>query len=94
MTLTITSLSIAMTIEKHSSVYPILLGERLPPIAIPLLPGDESVTLDLQAVFDRCFDAGPYCARSVMERTRSFPPLDPDQAAWASELVEIWSKVG
>src|ERR1700678_2346456 len=37
-------------------VYPIRLEERLPPIAIPLLPGDMPVTLDLQAVFDRCFE--------------------------------------
>ena len=33
---------------------------RLPPLAIPLLPGDPDVTVDLQAVFDRAYDAGPY----------------------------------
>ncbi len=27
---------------------------------IPLLPGDPEVTLDLQAVFDQAYDAGPY----------------------------------
>lgn len=41
-------------------IYPIQLDERLPPIAIPLLPGDPAVTVDLQTVFDHCYDAGPY----------------------------------
>jgi hypothetical protein len=35
-------------------VYPIALEERLPPVAIPLLPGDSPVTVDLQSVFNRC----------------------------------------
>ena len=47
-------------IEDSFFVYPIHLEERLPPIDVPLLPGDPPVTLDLQAVFDRCSDAGPY----------------------------------
>src|SRR5262249_55870163 len=41
-------------------LYPIRLEQRLPVIAIPLLPGDPDVMLDLQAVFDRAYDAGPY----------------------------------
>ena len=45
-------------------VYPIALEEPLPAIDIPLLPGDSPVTLDLQAVFNRCYDAGPY-AREI-----------------------------
>ena len=45
-------------------VYPIRLEDRLPPVAIPLLPGDSPVTVDLQSVFDRCYDAGPY-AREI-----------------------------
>jgi hypothetical protein len=47
-------------LTRFSSLYPIRLEDRLPPIAIPLLPGDPSVTLDLQSVCDRCYDAGPY----------------------------------
>ena len=41
-------------------VYPLRLTEPLPTIAIPLLPGDPAVSLDLQAVFHRTYDAGPY----------------------------------
>jgi hypothetical protein len=41
-------------------LYPIRLEDRLPEIAVPLLPGDGSVAVDLQAVFNRCYDSGPY----------------------------------
>jgi len=69
-------------------VYPIRLEDRLPPIAIPLLPGDPSVTLDLQSVFDRCYDAGPY-AREIRYGTDAvIPPLRTDHAAWAERIVQ------
>jgi hypothetical protein len=69
-------------------VYPIRLEDRLPPIAVPLLPGDPPVTIDLQAVFDRCYDAGPY-AREVNDGTDSvIPPLQPDRVAWAQQIVQ------
>ncbi len=41
-------------------VYPIRLDERLPEIAIPLLPGDPSIPIELQGVLARAYDAGPY----------------------------------
>ncbi|MGV3725005.1 MAG: DUF4058 family protein, partial [Actinomycetota bacterium] len=41
-------------------VYPIQLVAELPSITIPLLPGDEAVTVSLQQVMDRCYDGGPY----------------------------------
>ncbi len=70
-------------------VYPIKLEDRLPLIAIPLLAGDPSVTLDLQSVFDRCYDAGPY-AREIRYGTDAvIPSLRPDQAAWAERTVPI-----
>jgi hypothetical protein len=47
-------------------VYPIRLEDRLPPIAILLLPGDPSVTLDLQSVFDRCYECRPIRARGPL----------------------------
>jgi hypothetical protein len=69
-------------------VYPIRLEDRLPPIAIPLLPGDPSVTLDLQSVFDRCYVAGPY-AREIRYGTDAvIPPLRPEQAAWAERILQ------
>ena len=66
------------------SVYPIPLRLRLPKIAIPLSPGDAPVILDLQAVFDRCYDAGPYARLSPYVGRTPEPPLRPEDAEWAS----------
>jgi hypothetical protein len=67
-------------------VYPIKMNERLPEIAIPLLPADPPVPIDLQAVFDRCYDTGPY-RRRVRYEDGAVPPLLPQQAAWAAEVL-------
>src|SRR5262249_3375997 len=69
-------------------VYPIRLEDRLPPIAIPLLPGAPSVTLALQSVFDRCYDAGPYAREVRYGADTLIPPLRPDQAAWAARTLQ------
>ena len=62
-----------------------IVCRRLP---IPLLPGDPPVTLDLQAVFDRCYDAGPY-AREIRYGTDAvIPPLGPERAAWVQRTVQ------
>ena len=37
------------------AVYTVRLTEHLPSVAVPLLPGDGSVTVDLQAVFGPCY---------------------------------------
>ena len=68
-------------------VYPILLSQRLPVLAIPLLPGDEPVPLDLQAVLDRCYDAGPYRQRLRYQDAVPAPPLLPEQAAWVAQVL-------
>jgi hypothetical protein len=41
-------------------VCPIRLTQPLPTVLVPLLPGDGDVQLDLQAAFNRTYDAGPY----------------------------------
>jgi hypothetical protein len=69
-------------------VYPIRLEEHLPPVAIPLLPSDAPITLDLQAVFDRCYDAGPYSREVRYGEDRIIPALDPDQATWLDAIVK------
>jgi Protein of unknown function (DUF4058) len=68
-------------------VYPIQLDDRLPEIAIPLLPGDPDVTIDLQAVFDRSYDTGPYRRRVRYAESTPVPPLRPERAEWAARLL-------
>jgi Protein of unknown function (DUF4058) len=67
-------------------VYPIRLDQRLPVIHIPLLPGDPGVKIDLQAVFGRCYDVAAY-HRANPYRNPPIPPLTPEQAAWAEQLL-------
>jgi hypothetical protein len=69
-------------------VYPIRLEYPLPPIAVPLLPGDSPVTIDLRAVFDRCYDAGPYAREIRYGIDAIVPPLEPDRDAWARQTVQ------
>ncbi|HMC67440.1 MAG TPA: DUF4058 family protein [Gemmataceae bacterium] len=68
-------------------VYTTRLEERLPEIAVPLLPGDPAIPLDLQTVFERYYDAGPYRRRVRYNPSRIVPPLQPDQVPWATDLL-------
>jgi hypothetical protein len=67
-------------------VYAFRLADRLPEIAVPLLPGDGDVPLDLQAVLDRCYDEVSY-RRRVRYGAEPVPPLNVEQGAWASHLL-------
>jgi hypothetical protein len=69
-------------------VYPFLLKDSLPEIAIPLLPGDRPVAVDLQVIFDRCYDAGPYRRRVRYKDETPVPPLRPEQAEWATAVLK------
>jgi len=69
-------------------VYPILLRQKLPEISIPLLPGDPPVTVDLQAVFDRSYDTGPYRRRVRYGETEPTPELAPEDKEWARSAIE------
>jgi hypothetical protein len=72
-------------------VYPILLEERLPAIGIPLLPSDPDVSLDLQPLFDRAYDAGPYRREIEYGKDRITPRLRAEQAKWAADLTKAGS---
>jgi hypothetical protein len=67
-------------------VHAIRLEQRLPEIVIPLLPGDPGIKVDLQLLFDRCYDSGPY-RRTNPYRRPPEPPLTPEQAEWAIRLL-------
>jgi len=67
-------------------VWPVLVRVRLPRIHVPLADNDPDVLLDLQAVFDRCYDTGAY-ARRLDYRRDPAEPLAGDDAEWAAALL-------
>lgn len=69
-------------------VHPFSLEQPLPDIDIPLLPDDGSIRVDLQAVFNRCYNAGPYPREIDYQHDQPEPPLTDEQQAWARELLK------
>ena len=67
------------------SAYPIGVRERLPTIALPLRPTDADAPLDLQAVFDRVYDDGPF--DDIDYASPPDPPLADADAAWAADML-------
>jgi hypothetical protein len=66
--------------------HPVSPRKRMPIFAIPLRQDDPPVALDLQAVFDRCFEVGEY-GLDIDYRQDPQPPLSAEDAAWADELL-------
>jgi hypothetical protein len=69
------------------SVYPFQLPHRLPRIPVPLLPGEESASVDLQAVFDECYDRGPYRREVNYAKDPPPPALSPERLAWVRNVI-------
>jgi hypothetical protein len=69
-------------------VYPFRLPDPSPRIAIPLLPGDPPVSLDLQAVLDRTYDAGPYRREIDYGSAPPAPSLSADMLSWVAERTK------
>ncbi len=69
-------------------VYPIRLNESLPQIALPLLSGDPPVPLDLQAVFQRTYEAGLYRREIDYREHAPAPPLSEAWQVWLREVVK------
>lgn len=71
------------------ALYPITIRQRLPRIFIPLAPEDKQVAvLDLQAVVNRCYDAGAYDDFIDYRSDPPPPPFEPEDAAWIDELLK------
>ena len=67
-------------------VWPILLTQRLPVIAIPLNPEDSDAPLDLQLVLNTAYDRAAYDLE-IDYRIDPIPPLKSEAAVWAVELL-------
>jgi hypothetical protein len=70
----------------HGHYRPVSVRHALPVIGIPLRKPDADVPLDLNAVLAAAYDRGAYDV-SVDYRKEPIPPLDPDDAVWADELL-------
>jgi hypothetical protein len=68
-------------------VFPILLADSLPCIPVPLRQDQDELPLDLQFVFNRVYDNGPYRRGAVDYGQPPEPALAGDQAAWAEQRL-------
>ena len=69
-------------------IYTIRLENCPPPIANPLLLDDPAVAVDLQSIFNRCYDARP-CAREIFcGEDVMVPPLAPQHTTWAGQVLQ------
>ncbi len=71
--------------RREQEVYPIGLRQRLPCIRVPLRPADADVVADLQPLVDQCHERGRY--HFLEYRLAPEPPLAPEDAAWANQLL-------
>jgi hypothetical protein len=68
-------------------VFPCSIREWLPCIPVPLKVDEPEVPLDLQFVFNRAYDGGPYRRGAVDYSRPPEPPLSGDDAGWAEALI-------
>jgi hypothetical protein len=72
--------------RRRYEVWALTLRQRLPRIRVPLAHGEPDIVLDLQTVFDRCYDEGAY-ARRLDYRREPLPPLSEADRTWAAPLL-------
>jgi hypothetical protein len=63
------------------------LRQQAPRIRVPLAQGDPDITLPLQAVLDRCYEAGRYASSIDYRKEPPLPPLRAADAEWADQLL-------
>lgn len=67
-------------------VWPVMLRERLPIIAIPLQAGDDEPRIDLQELLHEVYDAAGFDL--VAYRNEPDPSLEADDAVWAKDILK------
>jgi hypothetical protein len=72
-------------------MYPIKLSQPLPAIRIPLRASDPDAVLSLQPLIDTVYVASRY-GRTIDYKQPPVPPLDPDDAAFAEQLLKSAGK--
>ena len=67
-------------------LFPVPVRQPLPEVPVPLRTGEEPVKLALQPLLDAVYDDGRY--DQALNYSRQLEPaLDPEDAAWADELL-------
>jgi hypothetical protein len=79
---------------KNFEVHPFELHERLPTIGVPLLPEDGAIRVDLQAVFDKCYDTSGYPREVDYTQPPPPPTLSPERLAWMKSVLAAKSTSG
>ncbi|HQU46607.1 MAG TPA: DUF4058 family protein, partial [Pirellulales bacterium] len=68
-------------------VFAISVRQMLPVIAVPLRVNEPEVPLDLQHVFNRAYDGGPYRRGAIDYDSPPHPPLADADYAWARKQL-------
>ncbi len=78
--------SVTRCVPTQCEIYGFSLPQRLPRINVPLANGDPDVALDLQAVFQRCWESGPY---PELLQYDAQPPgeLNAEELAWCQQQL-------
>jgi hypothetical protein len=71
--------------------HPLPLKQPLPRIGIPLRPEDQDVVLDLRAILNQAYADGRYDRTDYRQPLN--PPLPPEDAAWAADVLQRAGKV-
>lgn len=72
-------------------IWRVGLADRLPTLELPLTADVPPFTLDLQAVFDRCYDENRYAELLDTAYTQPAEPVFMgEEAAWAQECLEAY----
>jgi hypothetical protein len=69
-----------------AEVYAVALRERIPAVRVPLRATDPDVPLDIQSLVDHAYENGDYDL-TIRYAEDPEPPLGPEDAAWADELL-------
>lgn len=72
-----------------AQLYPFTIRDPIPPFPVPLLPGDDEPEIDLGSILHGIYD------RSRLDLGLKYgkppkPPLDPEDAAWATDRLSDW----
>jgi hypothetical protein len=79
--------------RRQGSAWPISIRDRLPVVSVPLRGDDADIPLDLQVVLATVIERGSYDLDADYTAD-PVPPLSPDTAEWARQVVAAWRGTG